>query len=916
MSAFAEKKFKAKKDREKYCNQKVFNLQEIFDWDITVSNDDGISQKINITTFWHGEYASRLFDKEEELVQAFESVITKDHKNLREEKEDIHIIKEYLDTTQEIFHLLKPLLVEEEYGGDLNLLGTLKAYSTILEKVIPLYNHTRNYVLKKATDAGKMKLMFDKPTLADGWDNNKEKDNHSVIFTKNGNYFLGIMNPKAKTDFAVLADPSTSSGYQKMVYKLLPGPNKMLPKVFFSKKGIETFSPSAELLNRYKNNEHIKGKTFCLEFCHELIDYFKKSISAHPDWSKFGFRFSPTSSYAGIDEFYKEISEQGYSLTFSNIPEETVNALIEEGKLYLFQIWNKDFSPKSTGTPNKFTLYWKALFEPENLKEVVFKLNGEAEIFLREAAQNVKKDVTHPKGSKLVNRTIVTGFVKENNRLKAIREPLPEHVHHEIYCFVNGQISEKDMGSETKGFLAKYKLLEWKTGIPIEKAEKRIIIKEATCDLIKDRRFTNKQYSFHVPITINFKAPAKPAKFNEKVLDYLRDNPDVKIIGLDRGERNLVYLSLIDQQGNILQQKSLNLINGVDYHSKLDHREKERDAARKSWGTIGQIKDLKAGYLSGVVYEIARMMVENNAIIVMEDLNFVFKRGRMKIEKQIYQKFEKALIDKLNYLVFKRESNHKAPGGVLAGYQLSNKFESFSKLGKQCGFIFYIPAGFTSKIDPVTGFVNLFNTKDCTSAESIKAFFEKFDAIRYCASKDAFEFTFDYRNFKTHQESYRNQWTIYSQQEAWQQEKDRISGKFSPVFHNPSAEIKTAIKEEIGLQVTDNFDLLQLLKEVKAANSTAQFFKKIFYAFKLSIVLRHTTKEDDKIISPVMNSKGEFFVSRNDIEKNPLPLDADANGAFHIALKGLYLLRNCIKGNKIEKISTEDWLKFAQTRNK
>ena len=47
-----------------------------------------------------------------------------------------------------------------------------------------------------------------------------------------------------------------------------------------------------------------------------------------------------------------------------------------------------------------------------------------------------------------------------------------------------------------------------------------------------------------------------------------------------------------------------------------------------------------------------------------------------------------------------------------------------------------------------------------------------------------------------------------------------------------------------------------------------------------------------------------------------MPQDADANGAFHIALKGLYLLQNCIKGEELNKISFENWIKFAQTRNR
>ena len=46
-------------------------------------------------------------------------------------------------------------------------------------------------------------------------------------------------------------------------------------------------------------------------------------------------------------------------------------------------------------------------------------------------------------------------------------------------------------------------------------------------------------------------------------------------------------------------------------------------------------------------------MVENNAIVVMEELNPGFKRERFAIERQVYQKFENMLIEKLSYLVFK-----------------------------------------------------------------------------------------------------------------------------------------------------------------------------------------------------------------------------------------------------------------------
>ena len=107
---------------------------------------------------------------------------------------------------------------------------------------------------------------------------------------------------------------------------------------------------------------------------------------------------------------------------------------------------------------------------------------------------------------------------------------------------------------------------------------------------------------------------------------------------------------------------------------------------------------------------------------------------------------------------------------------------------------------------------------------------------------------------------------------------------------------------------------MSVIRSVKAEKSTAEFFRNVFYAFKLSTALRHSSKSEDKIISPILNAKKQFFIS--DPDDQSMPADADANGAFHIALKGLQLLKHGIKDGKLQKLTTEDWLKFVQSRNK
>ena len=84
---------------------------------------------------------------------------------------------------------------------------------------------------------------------------------------------------------------------------------------------------------------------------------------------------------------------------------------------------------------------------------------------------------------------------------------------------------------------------------------------------------------------------------------------DTYIIGIDRGERNLLYVSVIDTDGNIVEQKSLNIINNVDYQAKLKQVEIMRKLARQNWKQGVKIADLKKGYLSQAVHEVAMVLL-------------------------------------------------------------------------------------------------------------------------------------------------------------------------------------------------------------------------------------------------------------------------------------------------------------------
>lgn len=867
---------------EKHLKQKYYSIAEIENALYSYQNEADALKELKENSHPIVDYFINHFKakKKEETDKDFDLIANIDAKyscikgllngdypkdqQLNQDKKTIGDIKAFLDALMEFLHFVKPLALPNDstLEKDQNFYSHFEPYYEQLELLIPLYNKVRNFAAKKPYSTEKFKLNFENSTLLDGWDVNKEEANTSILFKKDGSFFLGIMDKDHNKAFRKIAKSNSNQTYSKINYKLLPGASKMLPKVFFSNKNIDFYKPSDEILRIRNHSTHTKGgnpqKGYeKLEFnvidCRKMIDFFKDSINKHPEWRNFGFEFSDTSIFESIDAFYREVEAQGYNITYTEVDETYINQLVDEGKLYLFQIYNKDFSPYSKGKPNMHTLYWKALFDPENLKDVVYKLNGQAEVFYRKKSIEQKNIVTHK---------------------------------------ANEPIDNKNPKAKKKQSTFEY-------------------------DLIKDKRYTVDKFQFHVPITLNFKATGNDY-INQDVLTYLKNNPEVNIIGLDRGERHLIYLTLINQKGEILLQESLNTIVNkkydieTPYHTLLQNKEDERAKARENWGVIENIKELKEGYISQVVHKIAKLMVEYNAIVVMEDLNTGFKRGRFKVEKQVYQKLEKMLIDKLNYLVFKDKDPNEV-GGLYHALQLTNKFESFSKIGKQSGFLFYVPAWNTSKIDPTTGFVNLFNTK-YESVPKAQEFFKKFKSIKFNSAENYFEFAFDYNDFTTRAEGTKTEWTVCTY-------GDRIK-----TFRNPD-KVNQWDNQEVNLteQFEDFFGKNNLIygdgnciKNQIILHDKKEFFEGLLHLLKLTLQMRNsiTNSEVDYLISPVKNNKGELYDSRK--ADNTLPKDADANGAYHIAKKGLQWVEQIqeFDGKDWKKLNLEKtnkgWLNFVQ----
>lgn len=812
-------------------------------------------------------------------------------------------VKALLDAYKALQHFIKPLLGSgDEAEKDADFYARLHAVWDALDIVTPLYNKVRNRLTRKPYNQEKIRLHFGiKTKLMKGWVDSKTESSDNgtqykgYLFRKRNqigeyDYFLGISDD-AKLFRRTDAVPVVPGQYERLDYyqlrsQTLFGSSYQGNYEQDCKALLDTFEKAVDDLNEVADckpvpeekvptylkrlkRDHYEAysRLMAVETVKQTHDIMKThflSTLAKQNRVEAALQLSKRDDLS-VDELFDEMMLMpSKSFSYFPVDDTAIREANErtEKTLYLFKITNKDLSyaetfvkglRKSRGRENLHTMYFKCMME---MLQGTYDI-GSGSVYYRQKTKGLAETTTvHKANVKIANK----------NKLNKKQES------------------------------------------------------SFTYDIVKNRRYTCDKFQFHLSMIFNYRQSDNNTHVNAHVQDIIRAGGIEHVIGIDRGERHLLYLTLIDLEGHLIKQMTLNEIvneyqgkeHTVNYHDLLADREGDRTEARRNWQRIDNIKELKEGYLSQVVHVISRMMVEYNAIVVLEDLNAGFMRGRQKIERQVYEKFERALIDKLNYYVDKRQTDPTQPGGLLHALQLANKFESFSKLGKQSGCLFYVRPWCTSKIDPVTGFTNLFRSADLrySSVEATQRFFKKFDAIRYNAGCGWFEFTFDYDRFDTTVKGGRTQWTVCTHGERirtfrnaeknhnWDNEKVVLTDEFKIAFAAAGIDIHGDLQASI------------------LALNAREHLETLLHLFRLTLQLRNsvTGTKKDYILSPVADADGQFYDSRT-CDKS-LPEDADANGAYNIARKGLWTLRKIqaqpAADNKLPAISNAEWLQFVQ----
>jgi CRISPR-associated protein Cpf1 len=764
----------------------------------------------------------------------------------------IEAIKNYSDSVLRIYQITKYLWLPITGDNDDKSYQKIKIEIEGLNKNNDFYNPVNEYIIgyepfvyrssfqeyltKRPFSEDKFKINFNNGRLLNGWDRDKISERLGVIIRDGEKYLLGIINKKDSHCLDDLDSIADKNGiYELMQFKQLTGLYRQLPRMGFpnKKKSVIEISPLVfsvkEEFDNFqklkKENKIAKTESFDTKKLNILIDYYRRFIREYYKKETI-YDFSlldDKKNYEQISDFYADVDKITYSLCFTKINKEKVKKLSSAGKIFLFEIYCKDFSDKSWGEKNLHTLYFSSLFDANINPNGHIRLGANAEIFYRPASLLEKE---------------------QKNELIATK---------------------------------KYQKIDDKFQNPYHL-----------------KRYAQNKIFLHFPIILNADVYEKN-NINRVVFEFIKNKKDLKIIGIDRGEKNLAYFSVINigKDGSIrlLKSKDLNL----GYLEPLNDLAKKRQDQRKAWQSISEIKGKRNGYISKAIHEIADLIINENAIVVFEDLSGDFKRMRIKFEKAVYQQLELALIKKLNYLTIKKRPIGRA-GNYFFAYQLANQIGSYKDVRKQTGIIFYTQASYTSRTCPVCGWRKRIKGLKYKNRDKAKKIFDSKDGVKI--SFDGKIFKFEYRPEYDKKIADRIDWvdsdvtrikwngkirknTIYK--------KGELTNELKGLFRDMD------IKKDINLQIKDV--------------ESAEFWEKLLYIFHFILEIRNTDSElgIDYIECPHCH-----FHSDNGFKG--FEWNGDANGAYNIARKGLMILERIREGNDNPDlvITQEKWDEFTE----
>ena len=496
----------------------------------------------------------------------------------------------------------------------------------------------------------------------------------------------------------------------------------------------------------------------------QIIDVFIKFCTSYTVWEDRPFTFKKAGDYTDLNDFYSDVERYSAMQKWMAGNRDLIFGLVEKEKGLLFEISNKGLRNfYETGDYSRLNDYARTFlyfFTEENRKNPSLRLNSRPQLIYREAAAG--EPIIHKEGSILVNRKDVNGNF------------IPEEIYRQIYVFYNDKVDSRlALTEDAQAFLR----------------SNLAVTKKARYDIIKDRRFYKEQFRIVLSFTKNSECQNREKTINTTAGMYADTANRVILV---RNSQDTIYMTVTDPKGTVLEERSLNVIEGTDYHKRLfDLENQNREQKSKGWKYTSKIKDVRDGYFDKAVSEIVKTIVEYDAIVIMERVSDKARDKGFAIGNSAYKSFEKKLLTRLSDLHLKNIEESQ-PGSITNPYQLCISPLVWDN-DYQNGIVYFVNAAGAAGTDPATGFRSIFDVSRIHTKEGKCAWLSKFSKLSIDEEKHSLDIAFDYDLFKTYFVPEKSQWemSLYSGITEYNREY-----KFNSFIEHPFDEVAENLREE------------------------------------------------------------------------------------------------------------------------
>ena len=654
------------------------------------------------------------------------------------------------------FNKMLTLLVQRDEDNLLdNPIKSLieRNYSESLDNTAYVARMVRAYLTTKPTDKNKTPIYFGFRELGSGWSRasiirsglfivREPTDNPEIPYYYHlccSNLYMekGI---KIKSYLEKLDTKDSHDGWGLMYFNQL-NEKLMLPAIFYNTNILQTVEGDDELRDALLNKETRKAcfnpKTE--EEKARLFAFLKRVLTSEVCQERYHFDEQQINACQTMDEMIQLAVEQGYTLKFQPFDHEQLEQDIEAGRILKFKIQTRRmYKPNARRSPHE-QLFLAAMQGDQGVS-----IQGGVHIYYRPPRIPKEKTFVHKAGTILLNKYDTNGQLLVDEKGKSCYLLLLRYLNRDNDLF-SYPLTHEEYAKAEALYNAKKDVLKTKV---------------APRDIMKNARYTEPCWTLHLPLLTNRSGLKDTDLRVKKMLDNQFYNAiqdgQYRVLSLLFSSRNLIYLTLIDANGKVIEQRSLNRLKDphigteTDYYSNIQTRLRQKMQIQRdlqsnvahiesAWNKEDQIKGLKEGYISQVVSLIANYMLDGKTVLVMEDARNAI-RGAL-FDAPILTSMQRQIIAKLACLRL-RDIPLGQPGSINKPICLAKQVTSNNDLIGRNGMIYIADMCFFNKrIDHTTGFVNMLPGKEL-SVKDYKELINSFDDIHFDTQRQVFVMTY------------------------------------------------------------------------------------------------------------------------------------------------------------------------------